>query len=455
MFQIRSQLHIANLIYAFFLTLLLFFQTSYAVPQCNGSLLKDQKGKISEKKYFSTEYSEFRKLLNSSSGRIFLVTHVQSNEMVFRHRFEILDQLALKQKRLSPEIDLNLSQLVKSYISLANQTNSTLQSEAILRDFLLSHKLHWTEIRNRFEFLVMFNILMLEKNETTQPLTTQKEWLQSWLEAFWASDIEGASLIRLSKIMEASYEDFNSLDVPTPFQIRITDQDANAQFDLMVRYLNLNLNLKSIQTEVWNLLQNSEKENNKVLLKRLRKSLMLARYIFYALSSKHIPPDDLDRLVKIIGKHLDADKAGRKDLVKKTRIEMKQLLNQIDIPRTIGTFKAASSKSIQSHLNDLQRNIHRILSYHQPVSLEKFHFVRKAVRQLQAVLRLQYAISNSPEILNIISRLHKLNEETGLIHDEYVKADYIGQVNYDKTKTQFPEELAFDLDRTLDLIHFY
>lgn len=261
---------------------------------------------------------------------------------------------------------------------------------------------------------------------------------------------------RLAELLSSSPEDYDNLDIPESIILPITKGDAFQMFNLAYEFWENNFDEKAtlfVLNEVNNRGIKAINSEQVAYLKRVRKNAMLLRYLFTALDQNHKPPKRLDNFVKGLGKVVDGITNGIDAFAKYDADLVIKLIRAKELKGISDQFVPASHKSIQSHFAKLIADIQSNLRL-KTLPAKVFHQVRKDLRQVQATLRMIQVLEPTRNLQEIIARTHKLNEETGKMHDLLVSQVIAGEVDYENSQVEIPSELAFEIDRILLLAKF-
>lgn len=182
-------------------------------------------------------------------------------------------------------------------------------------------------------------------------------------------------------------------------------------------------------------------------LKRARKFASILRSHYLLLSQGNVVPADLEAFTKTLG-HLNdaiANRAGKREIQELVRATHAASTN-LPAALTADSFRPASLPSLRERLDEIRATITDITGETLPTP-HSFHLARKAAKELLAYYQSRAALFPNPKNDRTFGFLFQLNEDMGVIHDEFVSQARAGTLDYERQRFFLPPPIKSKLQK--------
>jgi hypothetical protein len=147
----------------------------------------------------------------------------------------------------------------------------------------------------------------------------------------------------------------------------------------------------------------------------------------------------LERFAKNLGHLNDYIAAGKEKEAQREAHLVKKDIKNLDVEKLETLMKPATQKSARSYLKTLRKEAREILK-EKTVSLKNYHEVRKILKEFMTYYYLRDELNNEVPGKEYQYLFH-LNDELGLLNDQFTYQIINGLAHRKKTEIEFPADL--------------
>lgn len=175
----------------------------------------------------------------------------------------------------------------------------------------------------------------------------------------------------------------------------------------------------------------------RVYLKAQRKYGTILRDAFDLFHGSHISPAVFEKFLDAFGSLNDAILSGVSKEISHCAYDIQNSFKFSEILQSLTYFEPSTKASFDCYILGLMKTL-KDLSNHAQLSADKFHEMRWTLKKFLNLFTLLIQTDSNSTYQAIQRHLDSLNTQMGLIHDEVVIADLLGERDYHTQIVQVP-----------------